>query len=138
MKSISTIILSLMVVISSMTISFSAHYCGEILKDFAFFTEAEDCPMEQKMHLDCRFNAQATEDNCCDQQEGQIDGVNLETTLAEKHIDFDQAQLSFILAYVATYAHSYASEVIIAADYKTIHSPLIEKDIPVFIQSFLI
>jgi hypothetical protein len=63
-RSISAIILALLVVFSSSSFIVGIHWCGGHVQDFAIFTKAEVCPME-KNFPPCH---KQVKNHCCEDQ----------------------------------------------------------------------
>src|SRR6476659_2262852 len=63
-RSISAIILALLVLFSSSSFIVGIHWCGGHVQDFALFTKAEVCPMERNFPP-CH---KPIKNNCCEDQ----------------------------------------------------------------------
>ena len=57
--------MALLVLFSAVPWSVHAHYCGDILVDTAFFTQASDCGMEDPSHGNVPLRCSVTKSHCC-------------------------------------------------------------------------
>ena len=83
MKKTFSVLLSLIILLSSLNFSLSAHYCGQTIVDVAIFGEAEACPMAAEMNCD------TDEKPCCADRNIIIEG---EDYLSSK--SFENSHLS--------------------------------------------
>lgn len=140
-RKISAILLSLLVLLSSTSFTFSMHFCMGQLESIALFSGAESCAMvkqqspcaSEKHDLGCDHDT--TIKGCCEDHTLVIEGredlkVVSKTTLPE--FQMAAVVISTLISYLflkpTTNYYSFQ-------DYSP---PLIERDIPVLVQSFLI
>jgi hypothetical protein len=140
-KEISAIMLSALVLLSSTSFTFGMHFCMGQLESIALFSGAEPCEMAtqkspcatDKHDPDCEHQ-QVTKKGCCEDQTVVIEGHEDLTQVTKVAVpDFQMiavlyAVVSFLFSAPAVDYYSYN-------DYSP---PLIERDIPVLVQSFLI
>lgn len=134
LRKISSIIMAFVVLFSTMSFTFSEHYCGHKLVDIGLFSKAESCGMEVQMpstSKDCDLK----KSDCCNDEVKQFQGQNeLNTNFST--LDFQQQ------IFVASFAYSYINlfegldKNIIPFKYYT--PPLLVTDIQVLGQTFLI
>jgi hypothetical protein len=132
-NNIISLFLAFLVLFSTMSLTINEHYCGDILVDTTLFTKANTCGME----------VQQTETNlhsiikkeCCKNEhivkEGQTD-----LTTSFESLSFDQQ--FFITSFVYSYINLFEgleNKIIPFRDYSP---PLVDKDIQVLYQTFLI
>lgn len=129
MKKTFSVLLSLIILLSSLNFSLSAHYCGQTIVDVALFGDAEACPMADEMNNDSK-------ESCCSDRQIIIEG---EDYLSSK--SFDKQEVEKIDILLAEF--QFPLELLLEEE-KT-HSfianytpPLIEQDITLAVQSFLL
>ncbi|MGK7391507.1 MAG: HYC_CC_PP family protein [Candidatus Cyclobacteriaceae bacterium M2_1C_046] len=140
-RKISTIMLSALVLLNSMSFTFSMHFCMGQLESIALFSGAEPCEMatqkspcaNDKHDPDCEPQ-QVTKKGCCEDQTLVIEGHE-DLTLLTKVAVPDFQMIAVIYAVVSFLFSDIAVDHYTFNDYSP---PLIERDIPVLVQSFLI
>jgi len=132
--------LSALVLLSSTSFTFGMHFCMGQLENIAFFSGAEPCEMvtqkspcaSDKHDSDC--DHKITEKSCCEDQTVVMEGHEDLTQVTKVAVpDF---QMIAVLYAVVSFLFSAT-----AVDHYTFNDyspPLIERDIPVLVQSFLI
>ena len=137
-RKISALFLSLLVLLGSSSFTVSMHFCMEQMESIAFFKDAQECDMMTAVPT-CHMKDDRTEekhedtDGCCE------DRVNL----VEGQDEFKGAgsvsapSLQFIAVFYAAAFH-FLTPLVENYHYKTYFPPLIERDIPILVQSFLI
>ena len=130
MKKTFSVLLALIILLSSLNFSLSAHYCGQTIVDVALFGEAEACPMADEMNND------SEEETCCSDRQIFIEGEDyLSSKSFEKQevekIDILIAELQFHIELLLEEEHTHS----FLAHYTP---PLIEQDITLAVQSFLL
>lgn len=129
MKKTFSVLLSLIILLSSLNFSLSAHYCGQTIVDVALFGEAEACSMAAEMNND-------SEEPCCSDRQIIIEG---EDYLSSKSFEKQEVEKIDILL-----SEFHFPLELLLEEEKT-HSflvhytpPLIEQDITLAVQSFLL
>jgi hypothetical protein len=90
---IGSISLALLVLVSTMSFTIDAHYCGNILVDKAILSKAQTCEMHQQMHSE-------DESSCCDNEVEIIEGQDiLQFSKAEFDLDIPLEFTVFSLIY---------------------------------------
>ena len=129
MKKTFSVLLSLFVLFSSFSYSVSAHYCGQTLIDIALFGDADSCPMSSEMDCD-------SQKPCCKDQSILIEG---EEYLTSKNFEEQQVQKIEILLAELSFPIELLSEEKSTNFYTERYTPpLIEQDIILVVQSFLL
>ncbi len=136
-RKISAILLSLLVLLSSTSFTFNMHFCMGQLKSIAVLSNAKACDLEVKS-LSCARDKQIpqniTPKSCCQDQTLVVEGQNeLEETASISIPDFQTVAVLYVVTsflFEASGANTYS--------YKEYSPPLIDRDIPVLVQSFLI
>ena len=136
--------LALMVLVSSMSYTIDFHYCQGQLKSFSLFGKAKNCHEMASKMPSCHHKKQVDEkpmacsegdNNCCNNKT-----VYFESDFDEQIVNLDYLSLES-LSFVVAFKHSFSDlyevikDVIPFAHYKP---PLIQKDIPVLFESFLL
>ena len=138
-------LLALMVLVSSMTYNVDFHYCQGQLKSFSIFGKAKNChEMASKMpschhkkkNQENTLSCSEGENNCCSNKI-----VNLEADFDKTILNIDLLNQEYLSVVVANTSFSFKSffiereNEIPFAHYKP---PLIQKDIPVLFETFLL
>lgn len=125
-----SVLLSLLILLSSLNFKLNAHYCGQRLVDIALFGEAEACPMSFESA------SSSKEAPCCKNRDILIEG---EDYLSSKSFDKQKVNnFEFLLVdlqYPLELLSIQANAVHFVEQYIP---PLIEQDILLVVQSFLI
>lgn len=131
-RTISSIVLSLLVIVSSSSFMVGIHLCSGNVQDVALFTEANSCVNEKKMPPCHKQESKP----CCEDQTIIYEGQNIKTDVFKLHLSAIPAldiEQSFILI----------SEIIPSAPfsrmkYHNYDSPLRSPDLTLAHQVFLI
>lgn len=137
LKKISAIILSLLVILSSMSFTLNVHMCMGEIDSIALLQESKSCEMSTQQ-APCAnhdlHNSQPTKKDCCEDHSFFVEGQD---ELA-KTASFGMPDLHFVAVLYAVAAYLFAQPSIVTTFYKDYSPPLIERDIPVLVQSFLL
>lgn len=133
------ICMALLVLVSTTGFTVSAHFCGGEFQQIAFFGQAESCEAHVKQLPPCHHQdtgAEAEKKSCCEDQTIVKDGQeSLKETVVLKELKPDLTYIavvaSFLLAIIST-STPYSFK------FHHYSPPLIERNIPVFVQSFLL
>lgn len=130
MKKTFAVLLSLIVLLSSLNFSLSAHYCGQTIVDVALFGKAEACPMAAEMNCDSEEAPCCADRNIIIEGEEYLSSKSFEKQTIEK-VELLLAQLDFPIELLLEEKQTrYFS--------RTYTPPLIEQDITLAVQSFLL
>ncbi len=133
--------LSALVLLSSTSFTFGIHFCMGQLESIAFFSSADPCEMAQqktpcatdKHDLDCDHQ-QVTKKGCCEDHTLVLEGS--EELSIVKSISAPDFQMTAVLYALVSFIFTSPS-----VDYYSFNDyspPLINRDITVLVQSFLI
>lgn len=122
-----SVALALLVLFSTVSFTIEKHFCGDILVDMSFFTEADKCAMESEEI--------ALKKSCC---KDEIDVVEGQNELILSYDDMDFEQLQFITSYVYSYINLFEGAPKKIIPHKDYSPPNLVKDICVLDQVFLI
>jgi len=133
-EKIGAVFMAFIVLFSTMSFTFSEHYCGEMLVDSALFSKAESCGMEMEnpAHLE-DYNVQ--KDNCCSDVVIQIEGQN---ELMSDFSSLSLEQQDLIASFIYTYVNLFEGLDNNIIPFKYYSPPLLIKDIQVLDEVFLI
>lgn len=126
--------LAVLVMLSTMSLTFNEHYCGDVLVDSTLFIKAESCGMELKTPTSEERCTVKMKD-CCKDVAKLIEGQD---NLKIDYSSLDLNQQFFIVSYVYTYLNLFNNldkESIHLKDYSP---PPIVNDVQTFDQVYLI
>lgn len=132
-KKISAMLMALIVLLSTLSFSFSEHFCGDLLVDSALFSKAESCGMNMQNALpgsDC-----SVKKDCCKDEVKTFVGQD------DLKIDFSSLNLEqqqFITSFVYTYSNLFEEFKTNSTPFKYYSPPLVDKDITVLYRVFRI
>lgn len=135
-RSIATVILASLVLIASIGVTVNLHLCGGHVQSIALFVKAQPCKME--MPKPCHGNKNQTKRNgCCEEESLLLKGKETTAelkTVTELTPSFNL--LGVILPVLYSIIEIDSSDV--SPRYAHYKPPLVERDITLFVQSFLI
>ncbi|WP_224996390.1 hypothetical protein [Cesiribacter sp. SM1] len=142
--------LSLLVLMSSIGLSVGMHLCGGAIQDLALFHAAAACPMEQKQEpLPCHKEDESSQKSagdhqtadgdmsCCQDNLVIVDGVD-NAVASKASLSFKNPDLQLIAVIQTAFLFLVPQEEAPQPIHLSYASPPIVRDIPVFVQSFLI
>lgn len=136
LRSIVSVSLALMVLVSSSSFVVNMHFCGGQIQSVTLIEEAAPCPMEVNLPP-CHRNMAKQMNDCCEDGHLAFEGkdfnysfkaLNEVVVLAAGFV----AELPFIMEVIQV------NEALTASNYIPYKPPIVERDIPVLVQSFLI
>lgn len=121
---------------SNMGFTVTAHHCMGIIHKKSISIGARDlnCGMESTEEVPCEEQDETIDYDCC-QNEFQEFKI---TDKFQPAIHDIQVDLQFVIAFIDTYFQLTSFEKEQYSKYLNYHPPLLDRDIPVLIQSFLI
>lgn len=131
---IASILMAIVVLFSTMSFSFSEHYCGDHLVDVGLFSKAESCGMAMETAAadsDCN----SIKKDCCSDIVKQIEGQS------NLKIDFQSLsipQQEFVVAFTYSYLNLFEGTENTDVPFSVYSPPLVDKDISVLYQVFRI
>lgn len=123
MKKALSISLLILFVIATIGVTVSTHYCGGKLADTSVFSTAS-----------CDCGDKEMESNCC-QNESEFFQIDEDFIIASSDIDFD---LKFTFAFLSSFIDSFVTEKGNSSDSFIYKPPLLNPDILILVQSFLL
>ena len=137
--------LALMVLVSSMSYNIDFHYCQGELKSFSLFGKAKNCHEMASKMASCHHKKQVDEkpmacsegdNNCCNNKT-----VYFESDFDEQVVNLDSLSLeslSFVVAFKHSSFYDLYEVIKDLIPFERYKPPLIQKDIPVLFESFLL
>ncbi|MHB1279442.1 MAG: HYC_CC_PP family protein [Bacteroidia bacterium] len=139
MKSVFAIFLAMLMLITNVQIALATHYCdGEAVKTSIYVGHGDiDCGMsDQDAFCEKEYNPPAVKSkNCCENKYAEL---SIEDDYKNPSFVKAVPDVQFIAAFIITYLNLYSFDPSIEAGYSHYSPPLLDLDIPVLIQSFLI
>ena len=125
--------MALLVLISSTSFAIDMHFCGDILVDTAVFKKANNCgmDMEKQSSSDCMM----TKKNCCSDEQLLIEGQD-ELQLSVDSLSLEQQH--FLISFACTLAYLFQDVEVNPIPFENYQPPLVEKDIHVLYEVYLI
>ncbi|MEL6718903.1 MAG: hypothetical protein AAFP82_09330 [Bacteroidota bacterium] len=122
--------------ITSISFAVDMHYCKGELKSFSLFGKAKSCHEKKATHT-CPYHAkmqqQQDNNNCC---ENETAYVQADIDKVFSSIEFTDIPLFIaVFVQVSLFENNFEPQVFAFEHYKP---PLIERDIPILVQSFLL
>ena len=133
-----SVALAVLVLVSTLSVSVGKHYCGEHLVDVAIFAEADKCGMEatdqgtESSEEDLMMAAKSCCSDVVDLFEGQ-DELSLEKTK-----ELNANQKVFVMAFAAVFSGSNLLELQNPAPFEHYSPPILDKDIQVLHEVYII
>jgi hypothetical protein len=134
LKNITSLFLAFLALFSTMSLTINEHYCGDVLVDVTVFSNTNTCGMDMKSSDKISQNVNS-KNECCNNEHIVKEGQN-ELNISTNSFSFDQQLFvaSFIYSYINLF-EGLDNKIIPFRDYSP---PLVDKDIQVLYQSFLI
>ena len=128
--SIALYFLTITFLLSTVSFSVNAHYCGNILVDQSIVTPAKKCAMHSADtdHKDVK-------DNCCNEKNHVVEGQD---ELQLQKMDFNFEQVVFVTAFFHSYLELFNLESSENPTFKHYQPPEYSHDLQVLNQVFLI
>jgi hypothetical protein len=131
LKTIFSVFLALLVLLSSISFTIDKHICMGRVQSVAILHDAAPCAME--MMAEAGMN---TMDGCCQDTQTKIEGNDLQVkTIKPVAIEYQSHWVATLEHVIETFDLESASTYSSSPLYKP---PLLDQDVPVLIQSFLI
>ncbi|NQV52199.1 MAG: hypothetical protein HQ500_03405 [Flavobacteriales bacterium] len=135
---VASLLLMMSVLISSTGFRLSQHWCGDSLVSFSLLGQAQPCDhYETSVEPPCPFHAKKPiEKKCCDQRTARIDANNFDYEL--QAIEMVKSPM-LLLAVIHAKAHVFEmASALISVKYRNHSPPLIDLDICILVQTFLL
>lgn len=123
MRKALSISLLMLFITATIGVTVSKHFCGGKLADTSLFSAAS-----------CGCGDKDMEGNCCS-NESEFFQMDEDYIITSADIDF---KLKFTLAFLSAFIDSFFIEEYNSSDYSNYKPPLLNSDIPILVQSFLL
>ena len=130
---IMSLVMAFVLMFSTMSFTFSMHYCGGTLVDTALFQKAKGCGME--MQKPSAEGCDIAKKNCCNDELLVIDGQD-ELQLQVEKIAFEQQV--FIASFIYTYLNLFENLDTTKNSHEAYKPPLVIKELYKIDETYLI
>lgn len=139
MKKLFAILFSLLILLTNIGFTFSTHFCnGKAIKTaISLGTSDISCGMNN-MDQSCENispSAMIDEKNCCENTYIQL---KIKDNYQTKEVFKSTTNFQFIAVFIVAYLNFYSFNASTKVEYSNYSPPLLDLDIPVLIQSFLL
>ena len=131
---ISSVLIACMVLFSTTSFAINEHYCGDDLVDSSLFSKAQSCSLDMEISSSIE-GCTMQKDNCCKDLVIQIEGQNELISLSS---DLNFEQKVFIASFVYSYINLFEELTNKKVNFKDYTKPLVDTDLQVLFQTFLI
>lgn len=133
-RKISSILMAFAVLLSTLSFTVEAHYCGDTLVDSSLFQEAESCGMEMQKSTpdsDCSVSKK----DCCSNEQLVLDG---QKELKSSSENLTQEQQFLLFSFVYSYLEIFEEFEENSSAYLDYRPPLVTHRIYKLVESYLI
>ena len=132
-KSLASSLLAFLVLVSSSSFMVTMHFCGGHVQSFSLIEKAAPCVLEVEQ-APCHKRMAIKKSTCCDDKEVAFEGKNFSNKVhsLSPNTSLSIAVLPLIIEVVQI------NTARIASNHNSYKPPIVDRDIPVLIQSFLI
>ncbi len=133
-RKITAVLMAFVVLLSTMSFTYSEHYCGDFLVDSALFSKAKSCGMEMEI-ASVESDCNSFKKDCCSDEVKKIEGQS------NLKIDFNNLtipQQEFVVAFTYSYLNLFDETINDKVSFLDYSPPLVDKDISVLYQVFRI
>lgn len=138
-RKISALLLSMLVLLGSTSFTFNMHFCMEQIESIAFFKDAKACEMMTKAPPCAKEDHHGGGEHedakgCCEDRTHLIEGQDELKEVGSVSLP----NIQFVAVLYAVVFNYFALSDVENHTFKKYSPPIIERDIPVLVQSFLI
>jgi hypothetical protein len=136
LKSIVSSILALLVLVSSSSFMVNMHFCGGHVQSVSLIEEATLCPMEVQLPP-CHKKMAVKKSACCEDKHVAFEGKDFNTQVQDFSM-FSWQAINWIATLPMIMELIPVNEALAFSSLTSYKPPIVERDIPVLVQSFLI
>ena len=136
LKPIVSSLLALLVLVSSSSFSVNMHYCGGHVQSISLIEDADACPMEVQLPT-CHRQEQIKKSGCCEDKHVAFEGKAFNTKVQDFSLLNWQA-INWVASLPIIMEVIQVNEALTFSNHIPYKPPIVERDIPVLKQSFLI
>ena len=135
-KSIVSSMLALLVLVSSSSFMVNMHFCGGHVQSVSLIEEASSCPTEVQLPP-CHKKMAAKKSGCCQDKHVAFEGKDFNTQVQDFSLLTWQS-IQWFTALPMIMEVIQVNEALAYSNHTPYKPPIVERDIPVLVQSFLI
>jgi hypothetical protein len=136
LKSIVSSLLALLVLVSSSSFMVNMHFCGGHMQSVSLIEEAAPCPMEVELPP-CHKKVEIKKSGCCEDKHVAFEGKDFSAKIQDFSLHYWQA-INWVASLPVIMEVVQVNESLTFSNHTPYKPPLLERDIPVLIQTFLI
>ncbi len=136
LKTILSVSLALMVLISSSSFVVNMHFCGGQVQSISFIEDADPCPMEVQLPP-CHKNIAIKKSGCCEDKHLSFEGKDFNSQIKDFSTQTSQVA-NWVSAQPVIMDVIQINESLVFSNHIPYKPPIVQRDIPVLIHSFLI
>jgi hypothetical protein len=136
LKSIVSSMLALLVLVSSSSFTVNMHFCGGNVQSVSLIEDADACPMEIQQPP-CHKKMAIKKSGCCEDKHVAFEGKDFNTQIQDFSMLTGQA-INWVATLLVIMEVIQVNEAITFSNNTPYKPPIVERDIPVLVQSFLI
>jgi hypothetical protein len=136
LKPIVSISLALLVLVSSSSFMVNMHFCGGQMQSVSLIEEAAACPMEVNLPP-CHKKMEIKKSGCCEDKHVAFEGKDFNAKIQDFSLLNWQA-INWVASLPVIMEVIQINEALAFSNYTPYKPPIVERDIPVLKQSFLI
>ncbi len=135
-KSIVSSMLALLVLVSSSSFMVNMHFCGGHVQSVSLIEDAASCPMEVQLPP-CHKKMAIKKSGCCEDKHVAFEGKDFNAQVQDFSMLTWQA-INFVATLPMIMEVIQVNEALAYSNQTPYKPPIVERDIPVLVQSFLI
>ena len=132
---ITSVSMALIVLFSTVSLTYDLHFCGDILVDVALFAKADSCGMDKVSEVKSSDNCSIQKKGCCSDKKVIVEGQN-ELKQSFDYLSFEQQ--AFIASYIYSYLNLFQDLHDKVIPFKNYSPPNVIQDIQLLDEVFLI
>ncbi len=129
-------ILALLVLVSSSSFMVNMHFCGGHMQSVSLIEDAAPCPMEVELPP-CHKKMEVRKSGCCEDKHVAFEGKDFSTKVQDFSLLTWQA-INWVAALPVIMEVIQVNEALAFSNHIPYKPPIVERDLPVLKQSFLI
>lgn len=135
-KPIVSFLLALLVLVSSSSFMVNMHFCGGHMQSVSLIEEAAPCPMEVELPA-CHKKMEVKKSGCCEDKHVAFEGKDFSAKVQDFSLLNWQA-INWIASLPVIMEVIQVNEALAFSNHIPYKPPIVERDLPVLKQSFLI
>lgn len=136
LKSIVSSLLALLVLVSSSSFMVNMHFCGGHVQSVSLIEKATPCPMEVQLPP-CHKKMAVKKSGCCEDKQVAFEGKDFNTQIQYFSMLTWQS-INWVATLPVIMEVIQVNESLAFTNHTPYKPPIVERDIPVLVQSFLI